>query len=229
MAHISHLHCTYQSPTWHILVTYIAHISHLHGTYQSPTWHISFRALHPPFVKKEKDPPPNMAKIRKGLLLINFCSNLRFFLKNLRFVRTTVCIFTWYVAESPVCAKLYLHVGHDSFICLTWLIHMCVVTPRTKFLLVLPMSHGTNINESWHTYGSWLIHMYDMTHQRVRCDPTNRTPPGTSNESWHKYKWVVAHIWVMTHSYVWHDSSTCALWPHKQNPSWYFQWVMAQI
>jgi len=81
------------------------------------------------------------------------------------------------------------------------------------------MSHGTHMNESWHTYEWVMAHIW-MSH-------------GTHmNESCHTYEWVMEHIWMchimdkifgirsiwliqmcaLTHSYVWHDSFICVPW-----------------
>ena len=102
---------------------------------------------------------------------------------------------------------------------------------------LLCTSHGTHMNESWHTC-EWVMSHIWMTHVTHM------------NESWHTYEWVMALItWVpllvdtyvwypfyqchdsficvpwlirvcllfihmcdMTHSYVWHDSFICVTW-----------------
>ena len=48
-----------------------------------------------------------------------------------------------------MCDMTHLYVWHDSFICVTWLIHMCDMT---------------------HSCVPWLIHMCDMTHSCVCHD-----------------------------------------------------------
>ena len=72
---------------------------------------------------------------------------------------------------------------HDSFICATWLIHMCDVT------------HSYVQRDSF-ICATWLIHMCDMAHSYV----------------WHGpficVTWPI-HMCDMTHSYVCHDSFIC--------------------
>ena len=74
----------------------------------------------------------------------------------------------------------------DSFICVTWLIHMCDMTNsyvwHDSFICV-----------------TWLIHMCDMPHSYV----------------WHDSSicvtWLI-HTCDMTHSYVWHYSCIYVIW-----------------
>jgi len=74
----------------------------------------------------------------------------------------------------------------DSFICETWLIHMCDMTHSYVW-------HDSFICETW------LIHMCDMTHSYVWHD------------SFICVTWLI-HMWDMTHSCVWHDSFICETW-----------------
>jgi len=68
------------------------------------------------------------------------------------------------------------YVGHDSFICGTWLIHM------------LDMTHSYVGHDSF-ICGTWLIHMWDMTHSYV------------GHDSFICGTWLI-HMCDMTHSYV---------------------------
>jgi len=77
-------------------------------------------------------------------------------------------------------------VCHDSFVCLTLLIHTCDMTHRYV----------------WHDSficATWFIHMCDMTHSYV----------------WHDSSicvtWLIQTC-DMIHSYVWHDSFICVTW-----------------
>jgi len=75
------------------------------------------------------------------------------------------------------------YVRHDSFICETWLIHMCDM----NYLYV------------WHDSFicvTWLIHTCDMTHSYVRHDSCICVP------------WLI-HTCDMTLSHVWDDSLIC--------------------
>jgi len=74
---------------------------------------------------------------------------------------------TRHAHDSFICVTWLIHMWHDSFICVTWLIHMW----HDSFICV-----------------TWLIHM---------C-PTKRV-------WWSK---SAIHDMRMTHSYVWHDTHT---------------------
>jgi len=99
-----------------------------------------------------------------------------------------------------------IHVGiTDKHV--TFLIHTCVADFQQ------PMGHDTRMNE---TYGTWFVHMCDMTHSYLwhdlficvtwfihKCDMTH-------SYVWHgsfiRVTWLI-HMCDMTHSHVWHDSS----------------------
>jgi len=80
---------------------------------------------------------------------------------------------------SSKATRLFLMKWRDSFICVTWLIHMRDVTHsyvwRDSFICV-----------------TWLIHMCDVTHSYVWRD------------SFICVTWLI-HICDVTHSYVWRD------------------------
>jgi len=77
-------------------------------------------------------------------------------------------------------------VWHDSFICVTWLIHVC------------DMTHSYVWHDSFICV-TWLVHVCDMTRSYV----------------WHhsfiRVTWLI-HMCDMTHSYVWHDSFIRVTW-----------------
>jgi len=74
------------------------------------------------------------------------------------------------------------YVWHDSFICVTWPIHMCV-------------HHLGNVHDSFICM-TWPIHTCDMTYSYAWHDPFICVT------------WPI-HMRDMTHSYVWHDPSIC--------------------
>ena len=95
-----------------------------------------------------------------------------------------------------------ISVSHDSFICVTWLIHMCDITHpyvwHDSFICV-----------------TWLIHMRDMTHSYVwhdsficvtwhilRCDMTHLH---VRHDSFIYVIWHI-HICDMTDSNMWHGT-----------------------
>jgi len=116
------------------------------------------------------------------------------------------------------------YVWHDSFICVTWLIHMC------------DMTHSHVWHDSF-IYVTWLIHMCDMTHSHVwhdsfiydtyTCVHRVCAHEFVSMCTWvreyvHMSSWVCAHenprdpnyfhVCDTIHSYVWHDSFICVTW-----------------
>jgi len=80
------------------------------------------------------------------------------------------------LTHSYVCDITHSYVWHDSFICVTWRIHMC------------DMAHSYVRHESCICV-TWLIHMRDMTHSYVWHD------------SFIRVTWLI-HMCDMTHSYV---------------------------
>ena len=75
--------------------------------------------------------------------------------------------------------------------------------PYQQVMSHIWMSHGTHMNELWHTYEWVMAHIW-MSH-------------GTRmNESWHTYEWVMAHIWMSHGTHM--------------TESWHtYEWVMAHV
>ena len=99
--------------------------------------------------------------------------------------------------DSFMCVTWLIHVWRDSFICVTWLIHMCDMTYsyvwHESFICVLWLIHMTHSNV-WHDsfkWVTWLIHAW--------------------HDSFIYVTWLI-HMCGMTHSHAWHDSFTCATW-----------------
>jgi len=80
----------------------------------------------------------------------------------------------------------HLHVWHDSFIFVPWLIHMC------------DMTHSYVWNDSFICV-TWVIHMCDVTHSHVCRDSFIRVT-------------CLIHMYGMIHWYVWRDSFICVTW-----------------
>jgi len=107
---------------------------------------------------------------------------------------------------------------HDSFIYVTWLIHICDMTHSYMWhdscCIWLSLTHRTwmhpgVVNESCH------IHMCDMTHSYDMNDLW-RSHVTYMNESCHIYEWVMSHIQSPT--YIWmHLGAFNA--PHSQHTS----------
>ena len=83
------------------------------------------------------------------------------------------------------------HVWHDS--CVTWLIQRVDRFNQGA----THMSHGTHMNESWHTY-EWVMSLRLQLLWYMQTD---------SSTEWHT--WVMAHIgWVMAHIWMSHVLTT---------------------
>ena len=115
-----------------------------------------------------------------------------------------MCV-TWLI---HVCDMTHSYVWHDSFICVTWLIHMRDTLCSFSCVTWLWVSHVTygwvmsHINESCHTYVRHSVFVF-MCHM-------------TLSESCHIWVSHVTYEWVMSHIcatlcvrfHVSHDSST---------------------
>ena len=89
---------------------------------------------------------------------------------------------------------------HDSFMCVTWLIHMCDVIPSYV----------------WHDLFicvTWLIHMCDMTHSYVWQDLFTCV-------KWLMHVWHDSFISDVTHLYVWHGPFTCDICVWRDSNNW---------
>ena len=112
---------------------------------------------------------------------------------------------------------------HDSFICVTWLIHVCDMThsyvwhdsSMTTFSKIsLDMTHSRVWHDSFICV-TWLIHD-DLFADLLRHDSfmcvtqfvhmCNMTHLYVWHDSSKRVTWLI-HMWDMTHSYVWRDSS----------------------
>ena len=95
---------------------------------------------------------------------------------------------TWLCCSFIYSLICYSHVGHDSFICGTWLIHMW------------DMTHSYMRHDSF-ICGTWPIHMLDMTHSYVMwwcC-------------SLIFCSFIQAHL-ILLPTYMWHDTFICGTW-----------------
>jgi len=98
---------------------------------------------------------------------------------------------------------------HDSFMCVTWLIHVC------------DMIHSCVWYDSF-IYLPWLIHVCDVTYSCVWHDSFMCvTWLLHSDDSSMWVSWLTAqHVCDMTHSCAWHDSFMCVTWLlHADNSS----------
>jgi len=118
-----------------------------------------------------------------------------------------VCVCMWYEAYLwNLCGKAfvlvgpyiteYLHMWHDSFARVIWLIHTSEKSDVSSHQLFIEPSHQ---NSSSH------IHMCCMTHPHVWRDSFICLKRG-------KCHITSSLIFIGTHAYVWHDSFTCVTW-----------------
>ena len=87
-----------------------------------------------------------------------------------RYLPKHIDFLTWDMTHS--------YVGHDPFMCGTWLIQVCGVI------------HSYNLPEHIDFRWSWLIHTWDMTHLFVGHDSF-------------LYGTRLLHMWIITHSWAW--------------------------
>jgi len=110
----------------------------------------------------------------------------------------------------------YSYVWHHSFICVTWLVHMCKWLTNTcdlthvyKKIFHVAQIHMcaacdmtqtlSHVWRDWFICVTWPLHMCQVTHPYVWLD------------------WFICVTWLnhmcdVTHSYVWHDSDTRGIW-----------------
>ena len=86
-------------------------------------------------------------------------------------VNLQVCIYS--NRSLFICVDMtHSYLWHDSFICVTWLIHMCDMTPSYVWhdsFICVDMTHSYERYDSIKIV-TWLVHMWDMTHAYVRHD-----------------------------------------------------------
>jgi len=101
---------------------------------------------------------------------------------------------------------------HDSFICVTWLIHMCYVARsyewHDSFVCVTWLIHMCNMTYLYLLHDSfvcvtWLIHIYGMA--RV-CTLVALVYQGDLSQQVTYLLYASFNTCNMTHSYMWHDS-----------------------
>ena len=104
------------------------------------------------------------------------------------------------------------YVWHDSFICSTWLIHMCDMTHscvsyeaficETWLIYVCDMNHAYVWHDSFICV-TWLIHTCDTAHSYVRLAPVRSDSPALTNS---------AHMWEQASFMGLFGHNTSLLW-----------------
>jgi len=154
-----------------------------------------------------------------------------------------LCVWHVFVCVTCICVcDMYLCVWHvfvcvtcsftrqaDSFICVTWLIHMCDMTHSCvrhdsfKCMQMCDLTHSNVCHDSFHSV------MCDMTHSNTvhifvflyvwHHSPTVRlksficvTRHRYVCDMTHPYVTCRSHVRDVTHTLAWHDSFICVTW-----------------
>jgi len=150
------------------------------------------------------------------------------YMKHDSFIRAT-----WLI---HVCDMTHSYVRHDSFMCVTWLIHTCDMTDSYVWQRLIHIQVRRHKSRSLSaSFGTWLIHMFDMRQSSMQHNSFTYRYDGISHalcprhlghDSFicvtlpihscniiHSYTGTTAQVTQLvriicntTHSYVWHDS-----------------------
>ena len=103
-----------------------------------------------------------------------------------------------------MCDMTHSYVRHDSFICVTWLIHVCDMTHSYVW-------HDSSFEmcvtwlNCWYVWYNLCVDTCDIR----MCDMTTHSYVG--HDLFICGAWLI-YMCDMTHSYVWHDSFICVTW-----------------
>jgi len=138
--------------------------------------------------------------------------------------------------DSFVCDMTDPYVWHVSFICVTWLMHLCDESCHTCICVIrldmhicdityaISLMHRCDLTYSTVSHDlfmcvTWLIHVSDMNHPSVQyasciCVTSLICVTGLVRmcDMTHSYLWHGSFICDMTHSYSWHDSFIRVTW-----------------
>jgi len=115
-----------------------------------------------------------------------------------------ICMCGTWLADIGTLSVRYLYVGHDSWIYVTWFIHM-YVWDMTRWHSQRDMTHSCVRHASF-IYVTWFVHTWDMTHSYLWHYSLIFARP-THNVS---YETLPLHEWnVRRDSFI---SHTCATW-----------------
>jgi len=84
-------------------------------------------------------------------------------------------------------------------VCGESVLHVSFTHKMRHNLLVKHGNHTWQVERASFTCGTWLTHLWDMTHSHV------------GHDSFICGTWLI-HMWGMTHSHVGHDSFICGTW-----------------
>jgi len=109
-----------------------------------------------------------------------------------------------------VCDMTHSYMWHDSFIYVTWLIHICDMTHSYMWhdSFICDMTHSYMWHDSF-LYVTWLIRVCDLTHS---CAWRGLYLHRCFLQHLHLCETWLFRMSDMTHSYVRHESFTCGTW-----------------
>jgi len=132
-----------------------------------------------------------------------------------------------------MCDMTHSYVWHDSFICVTWLIHMCDMThsyvSHDSFIRVTCLIHMCDMTYTSSICETWLISenliiivngairvIYKLIYMWHEPRPTHmrkrkrfRAHPYAWYDAYSVNEWVMSHVWM---SHVTHMNESCHVW-----------------
>ena len=119
--------------------------------------------------------------------------------------------------KSHICGMTLSCVWPDSFICVTWLIHVSIRHDCKKSQITYSkVFYFPSVRHDSFIRVTWLTHTCDVTHSYVWCDSficvtwlihMRDMPHSCVYDSFTCVMWLI-HMRDVTHSHVWHDSFT---------------------
>jgi len=193
--------------------TKLIHMWHMCNNPHSYVWHAQHLFIH----NSTTHLCDTCATVCATTLIYTWCHNTY---SNVTYVHQR-----WFISDTRIqmCDMTHSHVRHDSFICVTWLIHMLW---HDSFICATWLIHKCDMTHSYVRHDSficvtWLILMCDMTHPHVWHDSficTTWLIQKCDMSRWNVWHglficvtWLI-HVCDMTHSYAWHDSFICVTW-----------------
>jgi len=177
MTHSHVWHDSFTCVTWLVHAWDITHIHVWHDSFTCVTWLTHMRDMSHAYVWRDS--------CRCVTWLVHVCDvtrlcNITLFNKELPHARHDSC--TCVTCLTRVRDMTHVYEWRDSFICVTWQVHVCDVIRLCD--ITLCNKELLHVRHDWGTCVTCLTRVRDMTH--VMCD--------------------------MTRSYVWHDSFICVTW-----------------
>ena len=210
MSHVTHMHESCHAYECDVSHTWMSHVTHINATCHTYKWVMShIEMLHISHINESCT--TNDHFLRWRVVMSQYvgvsCEG-----KKMEEREKSVWgwVVTWHhqITHHPHISTLQgrqlSYVWHDSFMCVTWFIHMCDITHSYMWYDSSKVPNRLEVPDLGPIVViivslicvTWLIFMCDMTHSYV----------------WHNsficVTWLIL-MCDMTHSYVWHDSFLC--------------------